>query len=75
MRYADGLLTLERISPITVPFSDRPERLAGHMATDDFVPFWGEGEDSFESDPPNANLSLLDAEEIANVVLTLRSPS
>lgn len=52
MRYADGMLTLSDVSPIVVLFSDRPERLAGHMATNDFVPFWSEGEDSFKSDPP-----------------------
>ncbi len=74
MRYADGVLTLSEVSPITVLFSDRPERLAGHMATDDFVPFWSEGEDSFESDPPNADLALLEQGEVENVVLTLHEP-
>ena len=74
MRYADGMLTLSDISPITVLFSDRPERLAGHMATDDFVPFWSEGEDSFESDPPNADLALLEEGQVENVVVTLHEP-
>ena len=74
MRFADGVLTLSDVSPITVLFSDRPERLAGHMATDDFVPFWSEGEDSFESDPPNADLALLEQGEVENVVLTLHEP-
>jgi len=74
IRYTDGVLTLARVSPITVVFSDRPERLAGHMATDAFVPFWGEGENSFESDPPNANLSILDQADVDNVVLTLHQP-
>lgn len=73
-RYADGILTLKGVNPITVLFSDRPERLAGHMATDDFIPFWSEGENSFESDPPNANLSILEGAEVDNVVLTLRNP-
>ena len=74
MSYADGELTLKRVSPITVLFSDRPERLAGHMATSDFVPFWGEGNNNFESDPPNANLSILEGAEVDNVVLTLHDP-
>jgi len=74
MRYGDGVLTLTDVNPITVLFSDRPERLAGHMATDDFVPFWGEGEDSFESDPPNADLALLEEGKVENVVVTLHEP-
>jgi hypothetical protein len=74
MRYADGVLTLTEVNPITVLFSDRPERLAGHMATDDFVPFWSEGDDSFKSDPPNADLALLEDGEVDNVVVTLHEP-
>ena len=74
MRYADGVLTLVDVSPITVLFSDRPDRLAGHMATSDFVPFWTEGEDSFESNPPNADLALLEDGQVENVVVTLYEP-
>ncbi len=40
--FADGKLTLKGVSPATVMFSDRPERIAGHMATAKFVPFWSE---------------------------------
>ena len=77
MRYAEGVLTLEEVSPVTILFSDRPERLAGHMATDDFVPFWREGSSqgkSFESEPPNADLAFLDGAEEGNVVVTLYEP-
>ena len=74
MQYADGVLTLTDVNPITVLFSDRPERLAGHMATDDFVPFWGEGDDSFKSNPPNADLALLENDKVENVVVTLHDP-
>jgi hypothetical protein len=74
MRYVNGELSLKDVSPITVLFSDRPERLAGHMATDDFVPFWSEGADSFKSDPPNADLALLEQGRVENVVLTLHDP-
>ena len=72
--YADGRLTLTGISPITILFSDRPDRLAGHMATADFVPFWDEGADSFKSDPPNATLSVVEGGTMDNVVMTLRNP-
>ncbi len=74
MRYADGVLILSNVSPITILFSDRPERLAGHMATSDFVPFWSEGDDSFESNPPNADLALLEEGQVENVVVTLHEP-
>ena len=77
MRYANGRLTLKGVSPITVLFSDRPERLAGHMATDDFVPFWSEGAaagQSFEAEPPNADLAFLEGGAMENVVVTLHDP-
>ena len=57
----DGTLTLTEVTPSTIYFSDRPQRVAGHMATSDFVDLWAEGENSFASDPPNAVLSVLAA--------------
>ena len=33
---------------------DRPQRVVGHMATTDFVDLWAIGDNSFETDPPNA---------------------
>ena len=52
---SDGkTLTLNEVTPSTLYFSDRPKRIVGHMATTDFVDLWGEGENSFEADPPNA---------------------
>lgn len=72
--YADGQLTLKGVSPVTVVFSDRPDRIAGHMKTASFVPFWSEGADSFKSDPPNATLSMLEGETIENAVIELREP-
>jgi hypothetical protein len=72
--YADGRLTLKGISPATVMFADRPERLATHMATTKFVPFWSEGKDSFLKDPPNATLSFLEDAGLADAVVELRDP-
>ncbi|MCU0807253.1 MAG: hypothetical protein MUC53_04650 [Candidatus Contendobacter sp.] len=46
IHYADGKLTLKGLSPTTIMFSDRPERIAGHMATTRFAPFWSEGKAS-----------------------------
>jgi hypothetical protein len=72
--FADGKLTLEGVSPATVMFADRPERIAGHMATARFVPFWSEGKDSFLADPPNATLSFLEDESLADAVVELQDP-
>jgi len=73
--YADGVVTLTGVAPATLFFSDRPQRVAGHIPTSEFVATWGEGEDSFASNPPNATLSVFTAkDEIINVVATLTSP-
>lgn len=72
--YANDTLTLKGVSPATLMFSDRPERIAGHMKTTRFVPFWAEGSDSFLKDPPNATLSFLEDNALEDVVLVLRDP-
>jgi hypothetical protein len=56
----DGTLTLTGVSPSTLYFADRPQRVVGHMGTQDFVELWGEGDNSFESDPPNAVLAFVE---------------
>src|SRR5262245_65619489 len=58
---ANGKLTLTGVSPTTVFFSDRPQRIAGHIATSEMIPLWTEGKDSFLNDPPNATLSAFTA--------------
>jgi hypothetical protein len=72
---ANGKLRLTDVNPSTIFFSDRPERIAGHEPTEDFVSNWGEGEDSFQSDPPNATLSIVIGPEPQEIVLVLKSPS
>ena len=58
---SDGAtLTLRDVTPATLFFSDRPQRVVGHMTTADFVELWGEGDNSFEADPPNAVLSFVE---------------
>jgi len=57
--FGQGTLTLKGISPMTVFFSDRPVRIAGHFNTkDEYMPLWDEGKDSFLKDPPNATVSI-----------------
>lgn len=71
---ATSKLTLEGIGAATLFFSDRPERIAGNMDTAAFVPFWSKGKDSFLSDPPNADVSILEGNKLQQVVVVLENP-
>jgi hypothetical protein len=51
-------LTLHGLSPSTLYFSDRPQREVGHMSSSQFVDVWGQGDNSFAENPPNAVLSF-----------------
>jgi hypothetical protein len=72
---ASNTLTLKGVSPVTIYFTDRPERIAGNMKTAAFIPFWSEGKDSFKSDPPNADISLVDGGKLTQVVVVLQDPA
>lgn len=71
---AGGVLRMGVVSPSTIYFSDRPERIAGHLTTEEFVAGWGEGDDSFASNPPNATLSILSGPEPQEIVVVLTDP-
>ena len=67
-------LTLSGIGATTLMFSDRPDRVTAHVPTKEFVAGWGDGDDSFASNPPNAVLSSFDANEVNDVVVVLSEP-
>jgi hypothetical protein len=69
-------MTMAGINPVTIFFSDRPKRVAGHMSTEDFVLDWqeGTGKESFHTDPPNAALSIFGEDEIVDLVVILKNP-
>lgn len=71
---ATNKLTLSGVSPATVFFSDRPDRIAGNMTTAAFIPFWSKGKDNFASNPPNADVSILEGSELRQVVVVLQDP-
>jgi hypothetical protein len=71
---ATNKLTLEGVSPATVFFSDRPDRIAGNMTTAAFIPFWSKGKDNFQSNPPNADVSILEGTQLRQVVVVLQDP-
>jgi hypothetical protein len=56
---ADGRLILKNVSDSTLFFSDRPQRVVGHIHTAQLVSVWDEGENSFATDPPNAVLAFV----------------
>ncbi|MGA8017549.1 MAG: hypothetical protein WCA42_01655, partial [Desulfobacterales bacterium] len=68
-------LILKGIGPTVLFFSDRPERIAGHMTNERYLNLWREdGKDSFLADPPNATVSVFADDTEANLVVTLRNP-
>ena len=75
---SDGAtLTLRDVTPATLFFSDRPQRVVGHLTTADFVELWGEGDNSFEADPPNAVLSFVEPDAAAptDAVVVIKKPT
>ena len=63
MTAGNDRVTLHGLSPATLFFSDRPQRLVGHVSTQRFVEEWRQGPNSFAADPPNAVLSFVRADE------------
>jgi hypothetical protein len=60
--FKDGVLTLGDASPMTIFFSDRPERLTGQLRNDLFAKLWNERKNGFKNDPPNAALTVFNPE-------------
>ncbi len=69
-----GKLTLRGVNPVTVAFTDRPARMAGHMQTKRFVLLWSQGKDSFLKDNPNATLSVFRGDNVSDLVVELSNP-
>ena len=57
---SDGSMMFHGLAHSTLFFADRPERVVGHLHSRKFVEQWGEGENSFADDPPNAVVSFLE---------------
>ena len=75
MAYVNGRLTLNGVAPTTLLFSDRPDRVTGHLAAQDFFDSWAVGNDGFAENPPNAVLSIFTETEIVDVVVVLQDPT
>jgi hypothetical protein len=75
MAFESGRLTLNGVAPTTLMFADRPQRVTGHVPTEEFLDSWGDGENSFADDPPNAVLSTFSENEVNDVVVVLQDPA
>ena len=72
--FNQGKLVLREVNPVTVCFTDRPARMAGHMQTSRLIPLWSKGKDSFLKDNPNATLSVFNSDNVSDVVVELSNP-
>jgi hypothetical protein len=73
---SEGTVTFHGLAHSTLFFSDRPQRVVGHLHSRKFVDQWGEGENSFAEDPPNAVVSFLEDGDVTpdEVTVTIRDP-
>ncbi len=73
---SNGSVTFHGLAHATIFFSDRPQRVVGHLTSKKFVEQWGEGEDSFAEDPPNAVVSFLEDGDTVpeEVTMTISDP-
>jgi hypothetical protein len=74
LSFSNGKLVLRGMNPVTVCFTDRPARMAGHMQTTKFSPLWSHGKDSFLKDNPNAKLSVFGGDNVSDLVVELSNP-
>lgn len=67
---AANTLRLVKVDQQTLYFSDRPQRIAGHLKMADYLKEWTAkaGKDNFHADPPNATLSVYEPGQPDNTV-------
>lgn len=63
-----GTLRLVNVNQQVLFFSDRPQRIAGHMKMPAYLEEWSKGQDNFGEDPPNATLSVYEPGQPDNVL-------
>ncbi len=71
---ATSTFRLVKVNQQTLYFSDRPQRIAGHMKMPQYLAEWAkaEGPDNFSSDPPNAILSVYEPGTEDNTVAVVK---
>jgi hypothetical protein len=75
---AKNTFRLVKVNQQTLYFSDRPQRIVGHINMADYLKEWTAkaGKDNFGADPPNATLSVYEPGKAENtlVVVKLTNP-
>src|SRR4051794_40932515 len=56
--HVDGRNFRCSVRPSAPSFSDWPQHVVCHIGMSEFVGIWGDGENSFAADPPNAVLAF-----------------
>ncbi|HEY4934638.1 MAG TPA: hypothetical protein VII23_23985 [Terriglobales bacterium] len=71
---AKNSFRLVNVNQQTLYFSDRPQRIAGHLKMADYLAEWAkaEGPDNFSSDPPNAILSVYEPGQPDSTVVVVK---
>jgi hypothetical protein len=71
---ATSTLRLVKVNQQTLYFSDRPERVAGHINMARYLEEWTSqaGKDSFKADPPNAVLSVYEPRKPENTLAAVK---
>ena len=71
---AASTFRLVKVNQQTLYFSDRPERIAGHMNLARYLEEWTSqaGKDSFKADPPNAVLSVYEPGKSDNTLAVVK---
>jgi hypothetical protein len=71
---ARSTFRLVKVNQQTLYFSDRPQRLAGHLKMADYLKEWtaAAGKDNFGADPPNASLSVYEPGQPQNTLVIVK---
>jgi hypothetical protein len=71
---AKSTFRLVKVNQQTLYFSDRPQRLAGHLKMADYLKEWTAkaGKDNFGGDPPNATLSVYEPGKPDNSIVVVK---
>jgi hypothetical protein len=71
---ATSTFRLVKVNQQTLYFSDRPERIAGHINMASYLKEWTSqaGKDNFKADPPNAVLSVYEQGKTDNTLAVVK---
>jgi len=70
---AKSTFRLVKVNQQTLYFSDRPQRIAGHLKMADYLKEWTAkaGKDNFGANPPNATLSVYEPGQADNTIVVV----